>query len=112
MKEEQRLTTQLLGRSQAAGLQGELALHLPGQLLHEEGLLEAGRVGGVLWLLCQEGRVSKMAHFDSVGILMPCTKKDLNVDLMLTGTLSTCATYWNGLHFAPGTSGIKSPFVD
>lgn len=48
MKEENQLTAQLLlGCSQAAGLQDELALHLSGQLIHEEGLLEVGRAGGV-----------------------------------------------------------------
>ena len=46
--EEKQLTTQLLGLSQATGLQDELALHLSGQLFREEGLLEAGRADGVL----------------------------------------------------------------
>ena len=53
-----------------------------------------------------------MAHFNSVGIFMSYTKKDLNVDLRLNGTVSMCATYWNVLQFAPGTFGIKNPFVD
>lgn len=26
--------------------------------------------------------------------------------------MTVCATYWNVLQFAPGTSGIKNPFVD
>lgn len=48
MKEEKKLTTQLLGLSQVNRLQDELALVLSGKLFHEEELLEAGRAGGVL----------------------------------------------------------------
>lgn len=111
-KEEKQLTAQLLGCGQAAGLQDELALQLSGQLLHEEGLLEAGRRAAVLQSLCQEHSVPKMAHFNSIGIFMPYTEKNLNVDFRLTGTGDMCATYYNALQFAPGTSGIKNPFVD
>lgn len=48
MKEGKELTAQLLGRGQAGRFQDELALHLSGQLLHEERLLELRRAGGVL----------------------------------------------------------------
>lgn len=48
MREESLLTTQMLGHSKAAMLEDELALHLPGQLIYEEEILEAGRAGGVL----------------------------------------------------------------
>lgn len=41
------LTAQLLGCRQADRFQDELALHLSGQLFHEERLLELGRGGGV-----------------------------------------------------------------
>lgn len=47
MKEGKQLTTQLLGCRQAGRFQDELALHLSGQLLHEERLLELGWAGGV-----------------------------------------------------------------
>ena len=56
-----------------------------------------------------------MAHFNSIGIFMPYTekkKKNLNVDFRQTNTVTVCATYWNVLQFAPGTFGIKNPFVD
>lgn len=106
-KEEKPLTTELLGHGQAAGPQGELALCLPGQLLHEEGLVEVGRRARVLRSLCQEQSVSKMAHFNSIGIFMPYTEKNLNVDVRLTGPMSMWATYENALLFAPGTLGVK-----
>lgn len=106
------LTAQLLGRGQTAGLQDELALQLSGQLLHEEGLLEAARRAAVLRSLRQEHSVPKMAHFNSVGIFMAYTEENLNVDFRLMGTVDMCATCLNALQFAPGTSGIKNPFVD
>lgn len=75
MKEGKQLTTQLLGRRQAGRLQDELALHLSGQLLHEERLLELRWAGGVLRSLRQKGSVSEMAHFNSIRILMSYNKK-------------------------------------
>lgn len=55
-----------------------------------------------------------MAHFNSIGIFMPYRerKKNLNVDFRQTDTVNVRATYWNVLQFAPGTFGIKNPFVD
>lgn len=48
LKEGKQLTVaQLLGCRQAGRFQDELALHLSGQLLHEERLLELGWAGGV-----------------------------------------------------------------
>lgn len=46
-KEGEQLTAQLLGCRQAGRFQDELALHLAGQLLHEERLLELGWAGRV-----------------------------------------------------------------
>lgn len=54
-----------------------------------------------------------MAHFNSIGVFMPYTEENLDVDFRLTGTVSTCATYiLEGIAVCSWDFCIKNPFVD
>lgn len=67
-------TIQLLAHSQAAWLQHKLALQFLGQLLRQEGPLKLPGAGAVLWSVGHS--VANVAHFNSKGIFMPCSKRN------------------------------------
>lgn len=71
-----RRTVQLLAHSQAAWLQHELALQLLGQLLRQEGPLKLPGAGTVLWSMGHS--ITNVAHLNSKGIFMSCSKINHN----------------------------------
>lgn len=69
-------TVQLLAHGHLAGLQHKLALQLLGQLLRQERALELPGAGTGLWSMGHS--VTNVAHFNSKGIFMSCSKRNRN----------------------------------
>lgn len=90
-------TVQLLAHSHLAGLQHKLALQLLGQLLRQERALKLPGAGTVLWSVGHG--VTNVAHCNSKGILVACSKRNRNNRCWIDWRLAKLHLPWRKSRF-------------